>query len=40
LGFNKGDDDLGGYHLVWPRDMVQTAGGLLGAKAFKDAEEF
>lgn len=36
-GFNKGDDDLGGYHLVWPRDMVQTAGGMLGAKAFKDA---
>ncbi len=21
----KGDDDLGGYHLVWTRDMVQTA---------------
>jgi glucoamylase len=36
-GFNKGDDDLGGYHLVWPRDMVQTAGGLLAAKAFQDA---
>lgn len=36
-GFNKGDDDLGGYHLVWPRDMVQTAGGLLAAKAFTDA---
>lgn len=36
-GFNKGDDDLGGYHLVWPRDMVQTAGGLLAAKAHKDA---
>ncbi|MGZ4054968.1 MAG: glucan 1,4-alpha-glucosidase [Bacteroidia bacterium] len=36
-GFNKGDDDLGGYHLVWPRDMVQTAGGLLAAKAFDDA---
>lgn len=36
-GFNKGDDDLGGYHLVWPRDMVQTAGGLLAANAFKDA---
>lgn len=36
-GFNKGDDDLGGYHLVWPRDMVQTAGGLLGAKAYDDA---
>jgi glucoamylase len=36
-GFNRGDDDLGGYHLVWPRDMVQTAGGLLAARAFTDA---
>jgi glucoamylase len=36
-GFNKGDDDLGGYHLVWPRDMVQTAGGMLAANAHKDA---
>src|SRR5262249_59105577 len=27
-GFSKGDDDLGGYHLVWPRDLVETAGGL------------
>jgi glucoamylase len=24
-----GDDDLGGYHLVWTRDMVQTATALL-----------
>ncbi len=24
-GFNKGDEDLGGYHLVWPRDLVETA---------------
>jgi glucoamylase len=32
-GFGKGDDDLGGYHLVWPRDMVETAGGLLAAGA-------
>ncbi|HUN86122.1 MAG TPA: glycoside hydrolase family 15 protein [Terracidiphilus sp.] len=24
-----GDDDLGGYHLVWTRDMVQTASALL-----------
>jgi glucoamylase len=36
-GFNKGDDDLGGYHLVWPRDMVQTAGGMLAANAQTDA---
>jgi glucoamylase len=25
----KGDQDLGGYHLVWTRDMVQSATGLL-----------
>jgi glucoamylase len=30
-GFAKGDDDLGGYHLVWPRDLVEAAGGLLAA---------
>lgn len=35
-GFSKGDDDLGGYHLVWPRDMVQSAGGLLAAGARDD----
>ena len=32
-GFSKGDAELGGYHLVWPRDMVETAGGLLAAGA-------
>jgi glucoamylase len=32
-GFSKGDNDLGGYHLVWSRDMVETAGGLLAAGA-------
>jgi glucoamylase len=36
-GFSKGDEDFGGYHLVWPRDMVQTAGGLLALKAGDDA---
>ncbi|HEY6952993.1 MAG TPA: glucan 1,4-alpha-glucosidase [Bacteroidota bacterium] len=30
-GFSKGDDDLGGYHLVWPRDLAETAGALLAA---------
>ncbi|MGH7620209.1 MAG: glycoside hydrolase family 15 protein [Gemmatimonadaceae bacterium] len=25
----KGDEDLGGYHLVWTRDMVKSAIGLL-----------
>ncbi len=36
-GFNKGDEDLGGYHLVWPRDLVETAGALLAAGAVHDA---
>jgi len=36
-GFDKGDEDLGGYHLVWPRDLVETAGALLAAGAAIDA---
>lgn len=36
-GSTKGDDDLGGYHLVWTRDLVETAGGLLAAGAADDA---
>ena len=36
-GFNKGDEDLGGYHLVWPRDLVETAGALIAGNAIVDA---
>jgi glucoamylase len=36
-GFSKGDNDLGGYHLVWPRDLVEAAGGLLAAGAHAEA---
>jgi glucoamylase len=36
-GFSKGDDDLGGYHLVWPRDLVETAGGFLAVGALAEA---
>src|SRR4029077_18044488 len=36
-GFNKGDEDLGGYHLVWPRDLVETAGALVAGGAVEDA---
>lgn len=36
-GFDKGDEDLGGYHLIWPRDLVETAGGLLAGGAVSDA---
>lgn len=28
-GEAKGDEEIGGYHLVWSRDMVNTATGLL-----------
>ena len=30
-GFARSDDDLGGYHLVWPRDLAETGGALLAA---------
>src|SRR5215469_7321019 len=28
-GFARGDTDIGGYHVVWPRDMVEIAIGKL-----------
>ncbi len=28
-GHSKGDHELGGYHLVWPRDLVNSAGALM-----------
>jgi glucoamylase len=28
-GEAKGDGDLGGYHVVWPRDQVEAAGAML-----------
>lgn len=38
-GFAKGDYDLGGYHLVWPRDLVESAGGLLAAGDTESARQ-
>ena len=35
-GASHGDKDQGGYHLVWSRDMVETAGGLLASGAHED----
>ncbi|HUJ86572.1 MAG TPA: glycoside hydrolase family 15 protein [Burkholderiales bacterium] len=32
-------DDLGGYHLVWPRDLVESAGGLLALGALDEARD-
>ncbi|HTV09148.1 MAG TPA: glycoside hydrolase family 15 protein [Candidatus Aquilonibacter sp.] len=28
-GFARGDKDIGGYHVLWPRDMVESAMGKL-----------
>jgi glucoamylase len=36
-GNARSDNDLGGYHLVWPRDLVETAGALLAVGAHRDA---
>jgi glucoamylase len=36
-GFAKGDNDLGGYHLIWPRDLVEAAGGFLALGATEEA---
>jgi glucoamylase len=30
-GEAKGDEDLGGYHLVWTRDMINSVTGLIAA---------
>jgi glucoamylase len=36
-GQARGDDDLGGYHLVWVRDLVEQALGLLAGGATEEA---
>lgn len=36
-GNTKGDGDIGGYHLVWPRDLVECSGEFLAFNAKEDA---
>lgn len=36
-GNSKSDDDLGGYHLVWTRDMVQSATAMLACERIDTA---
>lgn len=38
-GFSKGDDDIGGYHLIWPRDLAQAAGGFIASGDVEHARE-
>jgi glucoamylase len=35
-GETRGDEDTGGYHMVWPRDLVESSGGLLALQAKED----
>ena len=34
-GFAKGDKDVGGYHVLWPRDLCETAMGLMASGDFE-----
>lgn len=38
-GSIKGDNDRAGYHLVWPRDLVETSGGFLALDSKKQVLE-
>jgi glucoamylase len=37
IPWGNSSDDTGGYHLVWPRDLVESAGALLALGAVEDA---
>ncbi len=36
-GNSKGDNDIGGYHLIWPRDMVEAAEAQIAVGDFNGA---
>ncbi|MGH8033788.1 MAG: glycoside hydrolase family 15 protein, partial [Lysobacterales bacterium] len=38
-GSTRSDRDLGGYHLVWSRDLVESAGGLLASGDIANARQ-
>jgi len=37
IPWGNSSDDTGGYHLVWPRDLVESAGALLALGAYEEA---
>lgn len=39
IPWGNSKDDIGGYHLVWPRDLVECAGALLALGAQHEARE-
>jgi glucoamylase len=39
IPWGNNSDDVGGYHLVWPRDLVESAGALLATGALQEARD-
>ncbi|HEY8857130.1 MAG TPA: glycoside hydrolase family 15 protein [Rugosibacter sp.] len=39
IPWGNAHDDVGGYHLVWPRDLVESAGGLLALGACDEVRD-
>lgn len=39
IPWGNSSDDIGGYHLVWPRDLAQSAGALLELGALDEARD-
>jgi glucoamylase len=39
IPWGNSSDDMGGYHLVWPRDLVESAGALLVLGAVPEAQD-
>lgn len=39
IPWGNSSDDIGGYHLVWPRDLVECAGALLALGAVEEARD-
>ena len=37
--WGNANDNIGGYHLVWPRDLVESASGLLALGALSEARD-
>jgi glucoamylase len=39
IPWGNSNNDTGGYHLVWPRDIVESAGALVALGAHKEARD-
>lgn len=37
--WGNANNNTGGYHLVWPRDVVESAGGLIALRAYAEARD-